>query len=727
MGLRNQLATRAGALALVAGLSLVCRSAAADGWRPLAIGGGGFLTGMDFSPDGTTRCVRTDTYGAYCYDAESRRWVQVVTSTSMPSSDVIPGVGEGVYELRVAPSAPLRLYMALAGYVFSSTDRGTHWARTSFSRVPMDANDSYRTSGEKMAVDPINPDVVYLGTQSNGLWVTTTGGRSWVQESNVPATGRITGISFDPSGGNTRGLTNHIYAASAAGGLYRTLDAGVRWTLIPGGPSVGVTHGTARGGVYYAVSTAGKLWKYASGAWTDFTPKAGATPSFHSIAFDPSTPGRLVAASDSGAIHVSPDNGVTWQSDWYYQMSVTCPDAQWLCFAYPAVGLANSNQMFDPEKAGRLWMSAGTSPWYAQLPAGPPAISWTSQVVGIEQLVANTVIVPPGGKPVLASWDFPLFTITDPVAYPSSYSPTPPTFGAAWHIDWASSDPRFLVAFLCWGGPSQSSTSSDGGTTWKLFPSVPVGNDCDDTWGWGGTGAAASPTNWIWVPSNRRAPYYTTNGGVSWTKLSLPGVPDDSTDRGWGGLHWAFYLNRHIVAADRVNIGTFYLYHFIHGVFRSTDRGATWTLVKAGEVASWSGFNAKLQSVPGRAGHLFFTSGQQGDPRDPNPASSSFMRSTDGGVTWTAMPGVSEVYAFGFGKAQRTYPTIYIAGWVNGAYGIWGSGNEGSSWAKLGGDFALGSLDAVKTVDGDKDTAGRVYVGFAGSGYAYFSEPRSAP
>ena len=65
-----------------------------------------------------------------------------------------------------------------AGYVFSSTDRGAHWARTSFSRVPMDANDSYRTSGEKMAVDPINPDVVYLGTQSNGLWVTTTGGRA---------------------------------------------------------------------------------------------------------------------------------------------------------------------------------------------------------------------------------------------------------------------------------------------------------------------------------------------------------------------------------------------------------------------------------------------------------------------------------------------------------------------------------------------------------------------
>ena len=62
------------AASLIAAL-VVAGSAAAGGWRPLKIGGGGFLTGIDFSPDGTTRCVRTDTYGAYCYDAASGRWV----------------------------------------------------------------------------------------------------------------------------------------------------------------------------------------------------------------------------------------------------------------------------------------------------------------------------------------------------------------------------------------------------------------------------------------------------------------------------------------------------------------------------------------------------------------------------------------------------------------------------------------------------------------------------
>ena len=213
-----------------------------------------------------------------------------------------------------------------------------------------------------------------------------------------------------------------------------------------------------------------------------------------------------------------------------------------------------------------------------------------------------------------------------------------------------------------------------------------------------------------------RAPYYTADGGASWRKLSLPGVPDDDSDSGWGTLHFAYYLNRHIVTADRVNIGTYYLYHPSHGVFRSSDGGATWKLVHKGEVAPFSGFNAKLTSVPGRAGHLFFTSGQQGDPRDPNPSDSApFLRSTDGGVTWSAISGVAEVYAFGFGKADGAYPTIFIVGWVRGAYGIWRSADEGKSWHRLGPEYALDSLDEVKTIDGDKDDGRRVYIGFAGS------------
>jgi len=56
--------------------------------------------------------------------------------------------------------------------------------------------------------------------------------------------------------------------------------------------------------------------------------------------------------------------------------------------------------------------------------------------------------------------------------------------------------------------------------------------------------------------------------------------------------------------------------------------------------------------------------------------------------------------------------------WVNNQYGIWLSTDQGSTWTQAG-EWPLNSLDAVKTISGDMNQHGRVYVGFGGSGYAY--------
>ena len=66
--------------------------------------------------------------------------------------------------------------------------------------------------------------------------------------------------------------------------------------------------------------------------------------------------------------------------------------------------------VFDQLVPNKLWTSDGVGVWNTtNLPTSnfqwyTPVI-WNDQSVGIEQLVANEIIVPPGGHPVVASWD----------------------------------------------------------------------------------------------------------------------------------------------------------------------------------------------------------------------------------------------------------------------------------------------------------------------------------
>ena len=202
----------------------------------------------------------------------------------MPAADIgIDKNATGVYEICIAPSAPLRLYMAFHGFVYRSDDRGSHWARTGFANVAMNANDDFRTAGQKMAIDPANPDVVYVGTSMNGVFVTTDGGATWSSVSDIPKSqpaknGQFPGhpgIAFDKSSGVTAGRTRIVYASSYGNGLYQSSDAGASWRRLRGGPE-NVTHGkVAIDGVYYAVGDDfRRVWRYQSDVWTNITPTA---------------------------------------------------------------------------------------------------------------------------------------------------------------------------------------------------------------------------------------------------------------------------------------------------------------------------------------------------------------------------------------------------------------------------------------------------------------------
>ena len=93
---------------------------------------------------------------------------------------------------------------------------------------------------------------------------------------------------------------------------------------------------------------------------------------------------------------------------------------------------------------------------------------------------------------------------------------------------------------------------------------------------------------------------------------------------------------------------------------------------------------------------------------------------------------MNEVAAFGYGMAApgQTNPVLYIAGWVNGVYGVWQSNNASNpsvtnpTWVNLG-TQPQGELDQITTISGDMNVYGQIYVGYGGGGYSTLVAPPS--
>ncbi|AMJ63794.1 hypothetical protein [Bosea sp. PAMC 26642] len=714
-------------------------------WKPVAIGGGGFITGYDADRSGATRVIRTDVYGAYLWIADGARWAQLVTASTMPESDRVQnGAADGVYEIAVAPSKAERIYMAIKGHVYRSDDRGTSFVRASHAKpFPMkfDPNSEFRHYGSFMAVSPVDPDLVFLGTPEDGLLRSQDAGVTWQSVAGMPK-----GQDLRPAAGvQSPGVlpwfervagsrySGRILAMSAGNGLFVSSDAGRSFAPLVAAdrpqPKT-LKHGAfAPDGTFYGVDIeSGTLWRLRDASWTNLTEHRGLTTGrFASVAINPRN-GQIFVFEENGRAFRSGDGGERWVR-LSHRSRVGEGDPPWLRVANQSY-FATSRVVFDPVLPDRMINSAGTGVYVADMPETAQEIVWTSQTRGVEELVANDAVHPPGRAPLFASWDFGIHLKTDLDAFSTTYGPKERVLIAAQQVDWSASDPNFLVTNAsdtrmdCCSQDGQSvlaGYSLDAGRSWTRFPSLPQppGTQASDPWrmSFGSIAVSSDDTkNIIWLPSFDRSPFYTMDRGASWTRVQLPGETLPNT-----GSHAQYYYVRRTLTADRVSPGVFYYFHSgegrnvaLRGLWRTQDGGGSWARIYDREIAPHSGFSAKLRAVPGKEGHLFFTSGVA-EGQDLR-----LRRSIDGGASWTQLPNVDHVDDIGFGKAAEgsTYPTIFLSGRVSGGYGIWRSTDDASSWKQVAG-FPLGTLDQVSVVEADKDRFGRVYVGYKGSGWRY--------
>lgn len=723
-------------------------------WKNVAIGGGGMISGLSSDATGKTMVARTDVGGAYLWNAQANRWSQLVTAPAMPGdSRVQNGGAAGAYEIVVAPSRAQRIFLAFRGRVYRSDDAGRSWTQPHAGNpfpLTWEANSEYRLHGPFMAVDPRNPDLVLLGTPGAGLWRSADAGANWSRVGSVPVSKdrkadpgvQAPGIMLwfeQPAGGRP---TGRLFALSPGNGMFVSADGGASFRPLPasGAQPLTLQRGTfdRRGTFFGADDFSKSIWSYRNGRWRDLTAELGlAVREYAAVAANPRAD-QVFVVDRGGAGYTSVDGGESW-TNLTHSARAGEGDPPWLRLAN-APFFTTAELMFDPVTPHRLWVAAGMGVFRADVPPGTGSLDWVSQTRGIEELVANDVIQPPGQSPIFAGWDFGIHVKDDLNAYSTTFGPGERALMSVQQLDWTPADPGFVVTNAsdarigCCsedGNAVMAGTSRDGGRNWTKFATLPTppGTKADDPWRMSfGTIAvsAGDAANIVWAPANDRVPFYTTDGGRSWNPVRLPGASGDTP-----GSFRAHWLQRKTLTADKATPGTFYLVHSggganagLLGLWRTRDGGVNWTRVFDGEIAPSSDMAAKLRAVPGRAGHLFFTSAFE------HTTDTGLRRSTDGGESWQPVPDVTRVDDVAFGKPARgaAYPTIFLSGRVGGEYGIWRSVDDARSWQRLV-DFPVGSLDQVSVVGADPDVFGRVYLGYVGSGWIW-GEPapcRPAP
>src|SRR2546430_16282373 len=82
-----------------------------------------------------------------------------------------------------------------------------------------------------IAIDPHDPERVYVGTMDNGLWFSTDGGASWREAGPSIDEPRVLSVAVSRS--DERAGVSVVYAGTEPSSLYRSEDGGLSWQPLP--------------------------------------------------------------------------------------------------------------------------------------------------------------------------------------------------------------------------------------------------------------------------------------------------------------------------------------------------------------------------------------------------------------------------------------------------------------------------------------------------------------
>jgi photosystem II stability/assembly factor-like uncharacterized protein len=703
--------------------------------------GGGFVTGFAFSrvEEGVIY-TRTDIGGAYRYDRKSRTWTPLTDFFGFDQSNYL-----GIESMVADPVKADRVYMAVGMYsqdwagtgaFMRSDDRGDTW-KIFPVHFKMGGNELSRSNGERLAVDPHQPSVLYFGSRRNGLWRSEDEAETWKKVDGFPVADDtknglgLVFVVFDPTSGEKGKETPSIYVGSQVDGkIYVSQDAGKTWNEVPNQPKTGFLPRRAafdvEGTLYvsYALGESpyalrdGAIYRYQPKTknWTDITPlrpSDGDTFGYSGLAVDPAKAGTLVTATmdrwTKGAeFFRTTDGGKTWRA-LREGAKIDGGEAKHAYHHKETIELPQWTGAFDidPFDSSHAMVVSGGGVWATEdleaADAGKPT-HWYFSSRNLEETAVRDIVSPPEGPLLLSAMgDICGFRHDKLDVSPPQGNFTNPTCASAEDIDFAELKPNVVarVGTYPWDDSRspRGAVSTDGGTTWKQFDSEPEGSG-----GLGTIAVGADGATLVWSPRDGRMGY-SRDGGKSW-KMS-EGFPKPTKY-----VDWASWYVR--LASDRVNPKKFYAFHGLDGtVYQSEDGGASFSIcsTKPRSVPDYEMHYTSLETVPGREGDLWITT------------KTELFRSTDSGKTFKQLGGVQEAFGVGFGKAApgASFPAVYLSGKVGGVFGFFRSDDEADSFVRINDDQHQFGIAPI--IAGDPRVYGRIYIAPGGRGILY-GEPK---
>jgi hypothetical protein len=178
-----------------------------------------------------------------------------------------------------------------------------------------------------IVVDPINTNIIYIGTAQGGVWKTIDGGLNWSPKTDNEVSLAIGALAIDP--------TNHLvlYAGTGEGnfsgdsyygnGVLKTSDGGTTWTTLAQPTFTGtrfsriaITPAPTSSRLFAATGN-GLYRSLNSGvAWTKMT--GSPIPGFNAtdVCIDPTTPTTVYAAFWGGGIYKTTNANTSGQPTW---------------------------------------------------------------------------------------------------------------------------------------------------------------------------------------------------------------------------------------------------------------------------------------------------------------------------------------------------------------------------------------------------------------------------